>query len=43
MLKPLNFFRPDRPVVHFSGPARNKNFYYRPVWARKKYFKLNGL
>ena len=33
MLKPLNFWA--RPVVHFSGPARNKNFYFRPVWASK--------
>ena len=31
MLKPLNFSA--RPVVHFSGPARNKIFYFRPVWA----------
>ena len=33
MLKPLNFSA--RPVVHFSGPARNKIFYFRPVWARE--------
>ena len=26
-----------RPVVHFSGPARNKNFYFRPVWARENF------
>ena len=31
MLKPLNFSA--RPVVHFSGPARNKFFYFRPVSA----------
>ena len=44
MLKPLNFWA--RSVVHFSGPARNKIFYFRPVWARlgqRKYFKLNVL
>ena len=33
MLKLLNFWA--RPVVHFfqPGPARNKIFYFRPVWA----------
>ena len=31
ILKPLNFSA--RPVVHFSGPARNTIFYFRPVWA----------
>ena len=35
MLKPLNFFRPDRPVVHFSGPARNKIFIIGPFGPEK--------
>ena len=31
--KPLNYSA--RPVFYFSGPARNKIFYFRPVWARE--------
>ena len=31
MLKPL--ILSAQPVVHFSGPARNIIFYFRPVWA----------
>ena len=46
VVKTPKFFGPARPVAHFSGPARNKIFYFRPVWARlglQKYFKLNVL
>ena len=32
-VKTPKFFGPARPVAHFSGPARNKIFYFRPVWA----------
>ena len=32
-VKTPKFFCPARPVVHFSGPARNTIFYFRPVWA----------
>ena len=33
-VKTPKFFGPARPVVHFSGPARNTIFNFRPVWAR---------
>ena len=33
--KTPNFYGPARPVVYFSGPARNNLFYFRPVWARE--------
>ena len=30
----------DGKTPKFLGPARNKNFYFRPVWARENFLSL---